>query len=101
MYLLSFTYYISRRNLFYLNHLLKQAFPLYKLNNVDEYPAGNMFWARTSAVYQVFDLKDYISYYCPKETGTINDSILHAVERIWIPFAQLNGYNYITIFMQY
>ena len=93
--------YEKSRNLLYLNNLLGQIFPLYKLKTVPEFPASNMFWARVSAVYQVFDLKDYISYLCPIETGAIYISILHAVERIWIPLAQLNGYNYTTIFMYY
>ena len=99
--LLHFAYDLSERGLYLMNSLLKKVFPFYKFKSITEFPAGNMFWARISAVYQVYELYDYISYYCPEEDGQVNDTILHAVERIWLAFAQLNGYNYTTILKYY
>ena len=94
-------YIISNGNMFILNHLLKDIFYNYKLDKTPDYAAGNMFWARVSAVYQVFEKVDYINYYCPRESGQTFHTIMHAIERIWVIVAQLNGYNYTTIFKYY
>ena len=31
---------------------------------------------------------------CPKENGQIDGTIMHAVERVWLFIAKLNGYYY-------
>lgn len=62
------------------------------MGNKIEFPAGNMFWARTAAVYQVFGLN--ISELVPKEPIKIDGTILHSIERIWISIVKLNGYYY-------
>ena len=51
-------YIISNGNMFILNHLLKDIFYNYKIDKTPDYAAGNMFWARVSAVYQVFEKVD-------------------------------------------
>ena len=55
-----------------------------------------MFWARTDAIRQIFDMKLY--EICPEEKGQLDETLLHAIERSWNYIAQLNGYNYKTIF---
>ena len=51
-----------------------------------------MFWARTKAVNQMFEYG--IENKCPKEKGQIDGTIMHAVERVWLFIAKLNGYYY-------
>ena len=62
-----------------------------------EFPAGNMFWAKIQAIYQIFNIK--ILY--PKELNQTNDTIMHGIERIWLYLVKLNGYYYKTIFKHY
>jgi lipopolysaccharide biosynthesis protein len=45
------------------------------------FPAGNMFWARTKALQPLFDLKLHWSDY-PKEPLPYDGSMLHAIERL-------------------
>ena len=91
-------YDISYENTFLINQLLKEIFYIYKIDKSPDYAAGNMFWAKVSAVYQVFEKVDYINYYCPREYGQTYRTIMHAIERIWVIAAQLNGYYYANIF---
>ena len=51
-----------------------------------------MFWARTKAIYQVFD--DKIIYNCPKENGQFDGTMLHAIERLWLYLTKINGFFY-------
>ena len=57
------------------------------------FPAGNMFWARTDAIRQMFALdmkeEDY-----PEESGQVDGTVMHAIERIWCYLARANGYRY-------
>ena len=59
------------------------------------FPAGNMFWARTSAVSNIFEL-GLKSGDFPVETGTLYDGTLaHAIERLWVYLVQNNGYKHL------
>ena len=49
-----------------------------------------MFWARTKAVHQMFEYP--LEHKIPKEKGQVDATIMHAVERIWLFIAKLNGY---------
>ena len=89
---LPFTIEEKQYNIKNINYLLNKISPGYKVGNKIEFPAGNMFWARTAAVYQVFGLN--ISELVPKEPIKIDGTILHAIERIWISIVKLNGYYY-------
>jgi lipopolysaccharide biosynthesis protein len=62
------------------------------------FPAGNMFWARIDAIHQIFeiDIEDDV----PIERKQIDSTIIHAVERIWVYLAKLNGYYYTTTFRE-
>ena len=67
-----------------------------KAGNIMNFPAGNMFWAKTKAIYQIFNEK--IINLSPKERGQVDCTILHAIERIWLYLVKLNGFYYKTIF---
>ena len=56
-----------------------------------------MFWARIKAIYQIFNLR--LEF--PDELGQTNETIMHAIERIWLYIVKLNGYSYKTIFKKY
>lgn len=55
------------------------------------FPAGNMFWARTSAVQDLFRI-DYAPADFPEEGGQVDGTLMHAIERLWLYVAQYNGY---------
>ena len=99
--LVNSVYDISKGNLIILNHLLKKMFQTHIIDKSPDYPVGDMFWARVSAVHQIFENVDYINYYCPRENGQTFKTIMHAIEMNWVITAQLNGYNYTTIFRYY
>ena len=93
-----FTTIITKKDLYYINKIFGILFPKIKNrpNNINNFPAGNMFWARTSAIYQIFN--EQIIKLCPKELGQGDGTILHAIERFWIYLVKINGYYYKTIF---
>lgn len=57
------------------------------------FPVGNMFWAKTSAVRQIFEncagVEDYAL-----EAGQVDGTTAHAIERLWVYVAEYNGYTY-------
>ena len=57
------------------------------------FPVGNMFWAKTKAVKQIFkyctDINDYAM-----EAGQVDGTFAHAIERLWAYLAEYNGYTY-------
>ena len=85
----------------YMNYLLKKLFfnKRYEVGSLLDFPAGNMFWARVSAIYQIFDLD--INDKIPDEKGQIDNTILHGIERIWLYLVKINGYYYKKIFIYY
>jgi len=50
---LSFT--LSQTTIGYMNYILKKIFPGYQTGKILNFPAGDMFWARVDAIYQVFN----------------------------------------------
>ena len=57
------------------------------------FPAGDMFWARSDAIRQMFtkgpSLEDF-----PEENGQLDGTVMHAIERSWCLLARANGYTY-------
>lgn len=57
------------------------------------FPVGNMFWAKISAVRQIFEnctnAEDYAL-----EAGQVDGTTAHAIERLWVYVAEYNGYTY-------
>ena len=83
----------------YMNFLLAKIFKLSKTGEKLLFPVGNMFWAKTKSIHQIFIIK--IKNLFPKELGQINDTIMHAIERIWLYLVKKNGYYYQIIFNHY
>ncbi len=75
----------------YITYLLKRL----GVNNESlpntNFPSGDMFWARTEAVYQVFSSNLTIEDF-PNEEGQLDGTIMHAIERSWCIVAESNGY---------
>ena len=92
-----YAYEYKNRNWFHLNRLFDILFPNKKLKagNIMNFPVGNMFWARTHAIYQIFD--ERIIKLAPEENGQTDETILHAIERFWLYLVKLNGFKYKTI----
>lgn len=59
------------------------------------FPAGNMFWARSNAVKQMFE---YDGFDFASEKGQVNGTDAHIVERLWVYLAQSNGYTYKKVY---
>ena len=91
---IKYSFFLDYRNKKHLYNLLESLFPFIKLRigNVLDFPIGNMFWARTNAVYQIFNKR--IIEKSPDEKGQLDGTILHAIERIWLYLAKLNGFYY-------
>jgi lipopolysaccharide biosynthesis protein len=74
-----------------MNYLLKILFHRYKISDkYVEFPAGDMFWSRTKAIYQIFKID--LRHNVPREKGS--KYILFALERIWLFIVKINGYYY-------
>lgn len=58
-----------------------------------QFPAGNMFLARTNAIKQIFE-HNFKSEDFPSEIGQDDHTIMHTIERIWHYVAKYNGYKY-------
>ena len=77
-----------------MNFILKKIFhnKRYRIGQFLDFPAGNMFWAKVKAIYQIFYLD--ISDKVPREKGQLDITIMHGIERIWLFLVKLNGYYY-------
>lgn len=61
------------------------------------FPVGNMFWARTDAVKKMFSrMADEAEF--PEESGQVNGTTAHEIERAWIYLARAEGYSYRKVF---
>jgi hypothetical protein len=83
-----------------MNYILEKIFhKRYKIGHFLDFPAGNMFWAKVLAIYQIFflDINDKV----PKEKGQLDQTIMHGIERIWLFLVKLNGYYYQKMFKCY
>ena len=90
---------LTKKNKKYMNYIIKKLFNNYKIGNQLFFPAGNMFWARTKAIYQIFEFN--FNRMFDKEKDQVNDTIMHGIERIWLYLVKLNGYYYKTIFKSF
>ena len=88
---------IRDANIKYMNFIIKNISPKYRVSeNYFDFPEGNMFWAKTEAIYQIFemDIKKRFS----KENGKLDITIMHGIERIWTFLAKINGFVYKKVF---
>ena len=82
----------------YLNFILKRIFHKNQVvGNKIVFPLGDMFWAKSKAIYQIFNVR--LKY--PEELGQTNETIMHAIERLWLYLVKLNGYYYKSTLIYY
>ena len=83
----------------WMNFLSSYLFPNCELGELLNFPAGNMFWSKIKAIYQIF-IYDFTKDF-PKEDYQTNDTIMHGIERIWLYLVKYNHYNYKVIFKSF
>lgn len=88
-----------KENIYYINFVNKHIFGNIKIGKKLIFPSGDMFWAKIDAIHQIFEI-NFIKMF-PKEMGQLNQTVMHAIERIWLYLVKLNGYYYKTIFKKY
>ena len=73
----------------------KMAIPISKNGPVD-FPSGSMFWARSASIKplleQNFTLADF-----PEESGQIDNTLAHVIERLYFFVCEKTGYKWIKI----
>ena len=87
---------LTKGTLKYMKYILKKLFHKFRIGEKLDFPAGNMFWARTNAIIQIFEFNFNKKFF--KEKDQTNDTIMHGIERIWLYLVKLNGYYYKTIY---
>ena len=97
--IIGLSFILTKKTKKYMKYILRKIFNKVKLGNKLEFPAGNMFWARVRAVYQIFEINFYNKF--DKEDDQTNDTIMHGIERIWLYLVKLNGFYYKKIFKSY
>ena len=64
-----------------MNYLFRKILPGYKFSDkYFDFPAGDMFWARTKDIYQMFKID--LRHDIPEEKGSKH--ILYDFERFWL-----------------
>ena len=87
--ILKYTMFVRSKDKERMKYLFTKIFPGYKfLDKYFDFPAGDMFWARTKAIYQIFKID--LSQDIPGEKGSKH--ILYALERFWLFIVKINGY---------
>jgi len=91
------SYSYTHLNYYYVHKIFDILFPNLNIwpGNFLIFPVGNMFWAKTKAVYQIFNEK--VIKLVPEENGQNDNTILHAIERFWLYLVKINGFYYKTI----
>jgi hypothetical protein len=95
----SINFVFHKPNINYMNFVLNKIFKKVKIGKKLVFPVGNMFWAKAKSIHQIFYIKFQNLF--PKELGQINETIMHAIERIWLYLVKKNGYFYKSIFNHY
>ena len=81
-----------------MNFTLKRIFHKNQVaGNKIVFPLGDMFWAKSKAIYQIFNVK--LKF--PEELGQTNETIMHAIERLLLYLVKLNWYLYKTTLKHY
>lgn len=84
---------LNKPNEKYMNFIIQKIFKTFKIGEKLDFPAGNMFWAKTKAIYPFFKLN-------LKNISTNNFQLIleNNLEKIWIYIIKFNGYLYKKIF---
>lgn len=72
-----------------LNYTLFQGHPL-------DFPSGSMFWARSAALKSLLDLQLTLEDF-PMESGQEDNTLAHAIERLYAVVCELSGYDWVKI----
>ena len=86
---------LTKNTLKFMKYIINKLFPNNRIGELLDFPAGNMFWAKTNAIFQIFEYNFNKNFF--KEKDQTNDTIMHGIERIWLYLVKLNGYYYKTI----
>jgi len=89
---------LKKKSMKYLLNKLFHNFKL-KIGKKIVFPIGNMFWAKTNAIFQIFN--ENFEKKIPEEFGQKDTIIILGIERIWLYIVQANGYYYKTIFKHF
>jgi len=97
--IVKFCFLLPNKTKKWMEFLAYKLFPNCKLDSFFDFPAGNMFWSKTAAIYQIFtyDLKGYF----PKERKQLEKTIMHGIERIWLYLVKFNHFEYKIIFKSF
>ena len=97
--IIKFFFLHSNKTKKWMEFLAYKLFPNCKLDGFLNFPAGNMFWSKTAAIYQIFsnDLNEYF----PKESDQVENTIMHGIERIWLYLVKFNHFEYKIIFKSF
>ncbi|MEY8673117.1 rhamnan synthesis F family protein [Francisella philomiragia] len=89
------TYVDIGENKSFINDLC-QKIGMNQVNETPIFPLGNMFWARTNAIKDLFyfDKTDILE----QEPLPRDGSYMHAIERLTPALVEKNGYNYVTVY---
>jgi lipopolysaccharide biosynthesis protein len=66
------------------------------LDHILDFPSGSMFWARSASLVPLLDLKLNIDDFAP-EDSQINETIAHAIERLFLFVCERAGYSWVKI----
>ena len=89
--ILKYTMFVKPKEKEKMKYLLSKIIPGHKFSDkYFDFPAGDMFWARTKAIFQIF--KKNLRHSIPNEKGSKH--ILYAIERFWLFIVKVNGYYY-------
>lgn len=97
--LINQSFLLTKKNKKYMKYILKKLFSFNNIGNKLDFPAGNMFWARFDAIYQIFEYNFFKKF--EREKDQTNDTIMHGIERIWLYLVKYNGFYYKKIFKSY
>ena len=93
------SFILTKKTKYYMKYIIKRLFSYTNIGNIIEFPAGNMFWAKVTAIYQIFELNFNNKF--DNERDQTNDTIMHGIERIWLYLVKINGFFYKKIFKNY
>ena len=85
-------YLLTDRTKGWMDFLASKLFPGYKIGELSNFPAGNMFWAKVEAISQIFGYN--FDIYFPNEDDQTNNTIMHGIERIWLYLVKFNKFYY-------
>lgn len=90
---------LTKKDKSYINYLLKKIDKNKKVGKIIDFPAGNMFWAKVQAVFQIFNLEIFDEF--PKEKYQVDGTIMHGIERLWLFLVKMNGFYYKKIYKHF